>query len=332
MNRRPLEFINLKWLKILQVWLLALSVGNLGSAKSSAPALLPGTSVEVRMIDSLDTGKNKAGEAFRASLATDLQLSGGRTVPRDSLVEGRITELVSSGRLKTPASLSLVLTRVTPRNGRSIALSTEPLTLEAKSHGLRNVVLIGGGAGAGAILGGVAAGKKGAVIGGAVGAGAGAATAYLTGKQEIAVPSETNLSFVAAQPASSVTGVASVPNSALASAAFGSDHPSRDKWDEIVFSDRDRRVIRDYFRGRYSNLPPGLAKRGGNLPPGLEKHLRKNGRLPPGLQKRVEPFPIDLTRRLPSLPERIIRIILGRRAMIVDDQNNILDLMEDIYR
>jgi len=38
----------------------------------------------------------------------------------------------------------------------------------------------------------------------------------------------------------------------------------------IVFSVHDREVIRDYYYGRNSNLPPGLAKRGGNLPPGLQ--------------------------------------------------------------
>src|SRR5512133_1393684 len=39
-----------------------------------------------------------------------------------------------------------------------------------------------------------------------------------------------------------------------------------------VFSERNRVIIHDYFRTNYSNLPPGLAKRGGNLPPGLQKH------------------------------------------------------------
>ena len=92
-----------------------------------------------------------------------------------------------------------------------------------------------------------------------------------------------------------------------------------------MFGDRDRRIIRDYFRNRYSNLPPGLAKRGGNLPPGLEKHIQRNGQLPPGLQKRVEPFPQDLVSQLPRIAERIRRVILGRRALMLDDHNTILD-------
>jgi hypothetical protein len=100
---------------------------------------------------------------------------------------------------------------------------------------------------------------------------------------------------------------------------------------QIVFSERDREIIHDYYSPRYSGLPPGLAQRGGNLPPGLEKHLRRNGRLPPGLQKKVEHFPYELERRLPPLPRNYVRVILGGRGLIVDAQFNILDIFE-IFR
>ena len=58
---------------------------------------------------------------------------------------------------------------------------------------------------------------------------------------------------------------------------------------------------------------------------GLEKHIQRNGQLPPGLQKRVEPFPQDLVSQLPRIAERIRRVILGRRALMLDDHNTILD-------
>ena len=45
------------------------------------------------------------------------------------------------------------------------------------------------------MLGGSAGGGKGAVIGPLAGAGAGTASAYLTGKQEIVLSSETALTF-----------------------------------------------------------------------------------------------------------------------------------------
>jgi hypothetical protein len=287
-----------------------------GSA--SIPA---GTTLTVRMIDELDTGKTQKGDSFRASLDRPVVVDGRTVAPKDALVRGTVTDVVSSGRLKRPASLTLKLTQVTLSNGRMVPVETSPYTLDGKSHNVRNAALIGGGAAAGAVLGGVAAGKKGAVIGSAVGAGAGVATAYFTGKQEIVVPSETGFQFATAGNATAASSRREVGE--WGHTAFPSD--KRDHDGGWVFGDRDRRIIRDYFHNRYSNLPPGLAKRGGNLPPGLEKHIQRNGQLPPGLQKRVEPFPQDLVNQLPLIAERIRRVILGRRALMLDDHNTILD-------
>ena len=100
---------------------------------------------------------------------------------------------------------------------------------------------------------------------------------------------------------------------------------------QVVFSNHDQEIIRDYCSQPNSKLPPGLAKRGGNLPPGLEKQLRRNGQLPPGLQKRVQRFPDELERRLPPLPSNYVRVFLEGRGLIVDAQFNIIDII-DIFR
>jgi len=114
-----------------------------------------------------------------------------------------------------------------------------------------------------------------------------------------------------------------------------SDDDSRDSKGgvRIVFSVHDRDLIRDYYRDRNSNLPPGLAKRGGNLPPGLQKHLERDGTLPPGLQKRVQPFPVELEHRLPRLPEAYSRVTLGVDILILDRRTQrIMDIVHDILR
>ncbi len=101
----------------------------------------------------------------------------------------------------------------------------------------------------------------------------------------------------------------------------------------IIFSAHDRDIIRDYYRGGNSNLPPGLAKRGGNLPPGLQKQLDRNGTLPPGLQKRLTPFPADLERRLPRLPDIYQRGSIGGSIVIIDRRTQrIMDVIHDIFR
>lgn len=93
----------------------------------------------------------------------------------------------------------------------------------------------------------------------------------------------------------------------------------------------DRDIIREYYRGNYSNLPPGLAKRRGNLPPGLQKHLERDGTLPPGLQKRLTPFPEELERRLPRLPSVYRRGVIGVDVVILDRRTQrIVDIIHDI--
>lgn len=98
---------------------------------------------------------------------------------------------------------------------------------------------------------------------------------------------------------------------------------------KYLFGERDREIITRY----YSNLPPGLAKRGGNLPPGLEKHLERNGTLPPGLQKRIEPCPEELERQLPPLPPEYRRAVVGAHVVILNRNTNVIvDIMKDVVR
>lgn len=95
-----------------------------------------------------------------------------------------------------------------------------------------------------------------------------------------------------------------------------------------AFSDRDRQLIGDYYAGRQSDLPPGLAKKR-HLPPGLQKHLERDGRLPPGLEKRS--LPSDLDRRLSRLPGGYGRVIVGRDVLIINTSTDeILDILRDI--
>jgi hypothetical protein len=293
------------------------------ASNALAQSLKPGTEIKVRLLDRLNTGETQAGQTFSASVAEAVR-SRGRTVARKGItVSGQVIEVVSSGRLKRPASISLQLTGIA-----GTAILTEPLQIDGKSHAGRNTALIGGGAGAGALLGAIAGGGKGAAIGAAVGAGAGTGTAYATGKKEIDLPAETELTFVVADNTSPQSSTP-VSSAGPKSSNWGSV-PSRTEQDEdslLIFSERDQRIVRGYFYSNRGNLPPGLAKRGENLPPGLEKHLRRDGSLPPGLQKRVQPFPEDLDRRLEPLPEGYSRAILSDRALILATDGRIVDLM-----
>ena len=139
----------------------------------------------------------------------------------------------------------------------------------------------------------------------------------------------TGLIFVilAAAPVAEAAKAAESAKSYREQARKGTVSRAREVAEAVVFSDRDQQVIRSYYSGG-RGLPPGLAKRR-RLPPGLAKQLRRNGSLPPGLQKRygAEPLPADLNQQLSSLPSGYSRILVAGRAVLLNRNHNVLDIL-----
>jgi len=179
------------------------------SADQSAPPPVPepaapklesitvpeGTPLSVRMVSGISSATATEGAELEGTLAAPLRVRGLEVAPPDASVTGRVSGAVSSGRLNRPAELALKLTCLKLANGRTVAISTSTWTQKATSHKKRNAEMIGGGAGVGALIGAIAGRGKGAAIGGLIGGGAGTAGAAVTGKKEIALPSETLLRF-----------------------------------------------------------------------------------------------------------------------------------------
>lgn len=99
-----------------------------------------------------------------------------------------------------------------------------------------------------------------------------------------------------------------------------------DRYDE--YEERDYRKGKKYKKGKKGNgrkgLPPGLAKRD-HLPPGLAKR----DRLPPGL--RTQRLPRDLERRLSPLPSGVIRVRIGTELVLMNERTRVvLDVIKDI--
>ena len=159
-----------------------------------------GTRVLVRMIDAIDSEKNKLGDTFRASLEAPITVNGDVVVPKNANVEGRIVEAKSAGHFTGRSEIALELVRIVV-NGRSYEIQTNQFTRAGGSRGKRTAATVGGGAALGAIIGGVAGGGKGAAIGAAAGAGAGTAVQAVTKGEQIRIPSETVLEFELTAPA-----------------------------------------------------------------------------------------------------------------------------------
>jgi len=153
-----------------------------------------GTTLRVRIDQSIDTRRNRPGNRFQATLAEPVLRNGATLLPRGTRFTGHVMESKPSGRLKGRAVLSLTLDSFRA-NGREYMVDTRGTTRVSGRHKKRNLVLIGGGAGTGAGIGAIAGGGFGALVGAAAGSVAGTATAVFTGKKNVTVPAETLLTF-----------------------------------------------------------------------------------------------------------------------------------------
>ena len=158
-----------------------------------------GTRILVRMIDSVDSAKNRVGDRFHASLEENLYAGDIVVAPKGADVYGRLAEAKEAGHISGKAELKLELTEISI-NGRLEPVVSGDYDVAGKSRGKNSAEKIGGGAVAGAVIGAIAGGGKGAAIGTVVGAGAGTAVQVFTHGDQVKVPSETTLEFRIEQP------------------------------------------------------------------------------------------------------------------------------------
>jgi hypothetical protein len=169
------------------------------SPAQTAVVIPSGTPLHVRIDQTIDTGQNRAGDRFSATLAEPVHVNGKVRIPAGTRFSGHVTNASASGHLKGRAHLGLALDSFHLR-GREYRITTTSVDRASESHKKRNGWIIGGGAGLGTALGAIAGGGKGALIGGGIGAGAGTAGAAATGKKEVGIGAETMLQFTLRAP------------------------------------------------------------------------------------------------------------------------------------
>ena len=158
-----------------------------------------GTSLAIRIDQRISVKTSHAGDTFSGEVVNPVVDPNGITiVPKGTPVGGVIDEAHQHGRFKGASVLELRLTTMT-LNGTQYHLRTADLTEHKKGKGKRSTAMIGGGAGLGMLIGGIASGGTGLLIGGLAGGGAGAAGAGLTGNRDLDIPAESIVHFKLAQ-------------------------------------------------------------------------------------------------------------------------------------
>ena len=191
---------------IIRAATLLVGLATATSAMTAAPqntkkrvTVPAGTPILIRMVDSIDSRSQKAGYRFTADLETNLQADNVVVARRGTLVYGVLISAESAGRFKGSSELDLQLTSIA-LNGTSYPLVTSSYKVKGSGEGSKTTRKVIGGAGLGALIGGIAGGGTGAAIGVLAGAAGGTAMAASKKGEQISIPSESLLEFRLAQP------------------------------------------------------------------------------------------------------------------------------------
>lgn len=164
------------------------------------PTVVPAeTVISVVLDEPVGSKISTSGQQFAATVSEPVEVDGRLAIPKGARATGIVKDAKPAGRFKGGAQLELTLASIEV-HGENYDVHTTAPTETSKGKGKRTAAMVGGGAGGGALIGGLAGGGKGALIGGLIGAAAGTGGAGLTGNRDITLPAETPITFKLVDP------------------------------------------------------------------------------------------------------------------------------------
>ncbi len=164
------------------------------SSQRSSYYVARGTILKARMEDTIDSKESREGDRVRA------RVTGGQF--NNSTLEGLVTFIKKSGKLKGQTAINVTFDRIYFPNGesqnirgdidqvygeKSVKKVDEEGTVKGGSRGGSTAKRTAGGAAVGAVIGAIAGGGKGAAIGAGVGAAAGAGSNVVRGSDRVKI-------------------------------------------------------------------------------------------------------------------------------------------------
>ncbi len=168
-----------------------------------------GARLTAELRNAVNTRATQPGDRFTMEVTSPIQYRG-------AIIEGRIANVDTSGRLSGRANVSFdfdsirmpngqsyrfagIIDSVRTVNGENVSVTNEG-TVRDTNQTTRTVTRAGIGAALGALIGAIAGGGEGAAIGAAVGAGAGAGTVLIQGRDNVELGQGTEFTITATAP------------------------------------------------------------------------------------------------------------------------------------
>jgi len=169
-----------------------------------------GVLLSARLNQPLSTKNTREGDRFTLNVIEPGQYRG-------AVIEGVVARSDRSGRVSGRADMTLDFERIRTRDGRTykfagtidnvslpsgerVRVDREGNVEEDKSQTSRTVTRSAIGGAIGAVIGAIAGGGKGAAIGAAVGVGAGAGSVFIEGRDDLELPSGSEIAVRASAP------------------------------------------------------------------------------------------------------------------------------------
>ena len=173
----------------VQTSMSARPVAQRSSAAPSVVEVPVGTEIDVRLTDSLDSGKAMVEDRFEGTTVVDVNVGGRVAIPAGSVVRGVVTAVSPGTHTNRTARMTVSFDQVTV-NGEAHPIRGT-VTEAIQGSGVKgDIGRVAAGGGAGAVIGALLGGTKGAVLGAAIGGGG---TLAATEGKEVRVPQGTVL-------------------------------------------------------------------------------------------------------------------------------------------
>ena len=197
-----------KLVMLLGVILLAAT-----AAAQNNVSLPAGTTVKVKLENTLATFSSKTGDAFSGRVTEAVMLDGKEVIPVGATVQGRVTRVAEPRRIAGKPTIGIFPETVVLPNGERYMLNATLVDtsvhhgtdvndegqFKGNGHDGKDMTEIGMGTGGGMLVGGLIGGGKGVLIGGMVGATA-TVTHWLSKRNSAVLPAGTELVMELSRP------------------------------------------------------------------------------------------------------------------------------------